>query len=215
VQAWLQQQERERTAKEARARREAELQAKLQAGASVVDRLRRKQEAADLARMQSKLQSSSIQGAARPLARPNAPAGSSSGSSSGGWEDDVMLDPSNVKKSDVGLTPAQMAALLEEFGADESISSSSNSSSGSQRLSAPVFTPKQGYSFSGPARAAASRLADASASGELQRPLLVRPSVRPAGTGGLSARQQQQLGCRTDRSSSSMATLPARTQIGN
>jgi hypothetical protein len=172
--AWLQQQEQERAAKEARARREAELQAKLQAGASAAERLRRRQEAADLAKMQAKLQQ---QGMTRPLMRPNAPAGTGPSSSIGGWEEDVITDPNDVRKSDVGLTPAQMAALLEEFGANDS-------SSSSQRLQAPLFTPKQGYSFSGQARAAASRLADAGASGQLQRPLLVRPAVRPTGTGG-------------------------------
>jgi hypothetical protein len=172
--AWLQQQEQERAAKEARARRQAELQAKLQAGASATERLRRRQEATDLAKMQAKLQQ---QGMTRPRMRPNAPAGSGTSGGAGGW-DDVITDPNNARKSDVGLTPAQMAALLEEFGPGDSSSSSS-----SQRLQAPVFTPKQGYSFSGQARAAASRLADAGAAGQLQRPLLVRPAVRPTGSG--------------------------------
>lgn len=172
-QAWLQQQERERAAAEARAKREAELQAKLQAGASAAQRLSRQQQAAELARLQARL---AQQGVQRPALRPNRPAGSPAG---GGWEDDVMVDPRDVRKSDVGLTPAQMAALLEEFGADDP-----SSSRGRNSIQAPVFRPKQGYSFSGEAQAAASRLANAGAAGQLQRPLLVRPAMRPTGTGG-------------------------------
>jgi hypothetical protein len=181
-QAWLQQQEQQRSQKEAKAKREAELRSKLQAGVPAAERLRQKQAAAELAKLQRQLQQQPWAAVQRPLMRPGAPSGSSSGGAGGGWgdEDDVILDPNDVRRSDVGLTPVQMAALLEEM----EITGGSSSSSRRKGLQAPVFTPRPGYSYSGEARTLSSRLADAGAAGQLQKPLLVRPAVRPTGTGG-------------------------------
>jgi hypothetical protein len=179
-QAWLQQQEQLRSQKEAQAKREAELRSKLQAGLPAAERFRQKQAAAELARLQRQLQQQPGAAVQRPLMRPGGASGSSSGVG-GGWgdNDDVILDPNDVRKSDVGLTPAQMAALLEEMEM-----TGSSSSSRRKGLQAPVFTPRPGYSYSGEARTLSSRLADAGAAGQLQKPLLVRPAVRPTGTGG-------------------------------
>lgn len=177
-QAWLQQQEQERAAREARAAKAARLQQSLAAAAPITERLRQQQQAAELAKLQSKLQQQP--GMSRPLMRPSTTRRPEPGGDVG-WEDDVISDPNDVRKSDIGLTPAQMAALLEEL---DSQAGGSNSSSSRRSIQAPVFTPKDGYSFSGQARATASRLAEAGSSGQLQRPVLVRPALKPTGTGG-------------------------------
>jgi DNA primase len=180
-QAWLQQQQQQKAQREAQAAKQKELERRLQACGAGADRLRKQQAAAELAKLNSQLQQQQQQlqqqqqQLNRPVARPLAQQGSAGGV---GWEADVVTDPSDVLKSDVGLTPAQMAALLDNMG----ISSSSTSSS-SRGLQAPVLQPKQGYSFSSDAAAASSRLAAASTAGKLQRPLLVRPAARPTGTG--------------------------------
>lgn len=175
--AWLKQQEQERAAKEARAAREAQLARQLEAARGpAADRLRKQQTAAELARLQSKLQQQS-QGLNRPAMRPPQRSPGAAGGSGSGFEEDAATDPADVRKSDIGLTPSELAAFLDELDSTSS-SSSSSSSSG-----VPVFTPKPGYTFSSQGRALSSKLADAGASGQLPAPMLVRPAFKPAGPG--------------------------------
>eukprot|EP00775_Hariotina_reticulata_P011187 gene11187-11337_t len=84
------------------------------------------------------------------------------------------LDPTAVRKSDVGLTPAEMAALLE-YAKDQQ----GQGSQFSKPVSAPVLNPRLGYSFSSMGRQAAASLSAAVASGQLKEAVLLRPHLKP------------------------------------
>lgn len=181
-QAWLQQQDQERAAKEARAAAEARLRQAVSGVSPAADRLLQRQQAAELARLQSKLLSQQQQqqqqlGLNRPLAKPKGPGGlQAAGPDADLWDDD------EDEASAAALTPSQMLAMLQQEDQGFDAARGGVSSSGSRQM--PVFTPKPGYSYSSQAQAAAGKLAAAGASGQLQKPLLVRPAVRPTGSGG-------------------------------
>jgi hypothetical protein len=183
-QIWLKQQQQLRAAEEARA---AEIKQKQDAAAAAAaaaapafDKQQQRQQAVMLAQQVAQLQQQQLRPLHRPAVSPNLRSPAASNMSNDAADDFEELDPMAVRKSDIGLTPAEMAALLE-YANDQQ-----DQGSGFRKpVSAPVLNPRLGYSFSSMGRQAAASLAAAVATGQLKDPLLLRPPVKPGGSPGM------------------------------
>jgi type II secretory pathway pseudopilin PulG len=150
------------------------------AAAPAFDKQQQRQQAVMLAQQVAQLQQQQLRPLHRPAVSPNLRSPAASNMSNDAADDFEELDPMAVRKSDIGLTPAEMAALLE-YANDQQ-----DQGSGFRKpVSAPVLNPRLGYSFSSMGRQAAASLAAAVATGQLKDPLLLRPPVKPGGSPGM------------------------------